>query len=154
MLDKAPFGGIMLVGENGSGKSSLISALTDGGYVPKKVVALDYYKGFINSPSEFLERRWARRYLIVAAGECGTLLFLQNATRKSCQIPPQFTTMFNRRVLGVITMIDKPGADLERAQRFLHHAGVTEIFPISVATGDGIPALCAALDLPSPAISV
>lgn len=151
MLEKAPFGGIMLVGENGAGKSSLISALTDGGYVPRKVVALDYYKGFINSPSEFLERKWARRYLIVSSGECGTILFLQNALRKSCQIPPSFTTMFNRRILGVITMIDRPEANLERAERFLRHAGVTEIFPVSIVTGEGLPELRTALGLPDSA---
>ena len=44
---------VMLIGEWGSGKSTLIRALFDPGYVPRKVLALDFHRNFVNTPSEF-----------------------------------------------------------------------------------------------------
>ena len=53
--------------------------------------------------------------------------------------------MFNRRVIGVITKIDLPEANPERARRFLHNAGVRDMFCVSVTQGTGMPELAAAL---------
>ena len=48
---------VMLIGEWRSGKSALIRALSEPGYMPRKVLALDFYRNFVNTPSEFLENR-------------------------------------------------------------------------------------------------
>ena len=55
--------------------------------------------------------------------------------------------MFNRRVIGVITKTDLPEANIERAERFLRNAGVREMYPLSLATGEGLDALRTALSL-------
>ena len=136
----------MLIGEGHSGKSTLIRALSDLGYVPRKVLALDFYRNFVNTPSEFLENRRFYPALITAAADCDVLLFIQDATRATCQLPPAFAAMFNRRVIGVITKSDAPGADPDRARRFLRNAGVKEILALSLNEGTGLEELRAALE--------
>ena len=136
---------IMLVGEWKSGKSSLIRCLSGGDYHPRKVFALDYHGCFINTPSEFLENRRFYPSLITASADCGALLFVQAADRCTSQLPPQFASMFNRLVLGVVTKIDLPGARVPLARRFLGNAGVRRILEVSAVTGAGIVDLKLAL---------
>lgn len=135
----------MLIGEWRSGKSLLIRVLSGAEYAPRKVLAVDFFRNFVNTPSEFLENRRFYPALITASADCDVLVFVQDATRTFCQIPPGFASMFNRRVVGVITKIDLPEADLERARRFLKNAGVKDIFCVSVTQGTGMEALRAAL---------
>ena len=136
---------IMLIGEWKSGKSSLIRALSRADYMPRKVLAVDFFGRFINTPSEFLENRRFYPALITAAADCDLLVFVQDAIRRSCQIPPAFASMFNRRVIGVITKTDLPDADVRRARRFLENAGVRDIFCVSVTEGSGMDELRAVI---------
>ena len=136
----------MLIGEWRSGKSTLIRLLSRTDYVPRKVFALDFHGDFVNTPSEFLENRWRYSALITASVDCDVLLFVQDATRSTCQIAPAFARIFNRRVIGVITKIDLPEANIERAEKFLRNAGVREIMKVSLATGEGLDALRAELE--------
>lgn len=136
---------IMLIGEWKSGKSSLIRALSGADYTPRKVLAVDFFGRFVNTPSEFLENRRFYPALITAAADCDLLVFVQDAVRRSCQIPPAFASMFNRRVIGVITKTDLPDADVRRARRFLENAGVRDIFCVSVTEGSGMDELRAVI---------
>lgn len=136
---------IMLIGEWKSGKSSLIRALSGADYTPRKVLAVDFFGRFVNTPSEFLENRRFYPALITAAADCDLLVFVQDAVRRSCQIPPAFAAMFNRRVIGVITKTDLPDADVRRARRFLENAGVRDIFCVSVTEGSGMDELRAVI---------
>lgn len=136
----------MFIGEWKSGKSTLIRALSGESYAPRKVLALDYFRNFVNTPSEFLENRRFYPALITAAADCDMLVFVQMATRSTCQIPPSFASMFNRRVIGVITGADLPGANLERARRFLKNAGVKEMFCVDAAGGAGMEELRMAVE--------
>ena len=140
----------MLIGEWRCGKSTLIRALSDPGYVPRKVLALDFYRNFVNTPSEFLENRRFYPALITASADCDILVFVQDAARSTCQMPPAFAAMFNRRVLGVISKIDAPDANLERARKFLLNTGVREILSVSAKQGWGLDELRAALTAESP----
>ena len=137
---------VMLIGEWRSGKSALIRALSEPGYMPRKVLALDFYRNFVNTPSEFLENRRFYPALITASADCDILAFVQDATRSTCQMPPAFASMFKRRVIGIITRIDAPDADPDRARRFLENAGVREILAVSVEQGAGMEELRAILE--------
>ena len=137
---------VMLIGAWRSGKSALIRALSEPGYMPRKVLALDFYRNFVNTPSEFLENRRFYPALITASADCDILAFVQDATRSTCQMPPAFASMFNRRVIGIITRIDAPDADPDRARRFLENAGVREILAVSVEQGAGMEELRAILE--------
>lgn len=108
-------------------------------------MAVEYCGPFINTPGEFLENRRFYPALITTAAECGMILMLANATHKTSLFPPQFVSMFNRAVLGVVTCADAPQADVERARRFLLSAGVRTVLVTDFESGRGVPALRAAL---------
>ena len=132
---------VMLIGEWRSGKSTLIRILSRSDYRPRKVFAVDHHGDFVNTPSEFLENRRWYPALITASAHCDILIFVQDATRTTCQIAPSLAAMFNRKVIGVITKTDLPEANVARAERFLRNAGVRDMYAVSLATGDGIDGL-------------
>lgn len=124
---------IMLIGERHSGKSTLVRILTGlDDYVPRKVFALEYVRNIVDTPSEYLENRRFYRSLITTSGMCDILLFVQDATRPSCQMAPGFAAMFNRRIVGLITKCDLPGANVSLARRFLTNAGVRDILEVNL----------------------
>lgn len=136
---------ILLMGGTGSGKSDLVRVLSDGQYSPRRLMAVEHCGPFVNTPGEFLENRRFYPALITTAAECDMVLMLVNAAHASCLIPPQFATMFNRTVLGVVTRADAPQANVERARRFLQGAGVRTILVTDFESGRGVPELRAVL---------
>ena len=136
---------VLLIGQSGSGKCTLIRALGDAAYAPRKLMAVEYRGPFINTPGEFLENRRFYPALITTAAECDMILMLVSATHASCLIPPQFATMFNRTVLGVVTRADAPQADVECARRFVRNAGVRTVLATDFESGRGVPELRAVL---------
>lgn len=132
---------VMLVGECGSGKSAIIRAFSEGGYTPRRALAVEYHEQFITPPGEFLENRRFYPALITTSADCELVVFVQDATRKSSLFPPKFAFAFNRPALGVISKSDAPGADVRLAERFLFNAGITEIIPISTESGLGLERL-------------
>ncbi|WP_419176649.1 EutP/PduV family microcompartment system protein [Desulfosediminicola sp.] len=136
---------VMLVGETLVGKSSLIRTLSAGDYSPRRAMAVEYHGRFINTPGEFLENRRFYNALITTSADCDVLLLVQDATRKNSLFPPLFASMFNRRVVGIISKIDDPAANRERAIAFLRNAGVKEFYATGIISGDGLDELRRAL---------
>jgi len=132
---------MMLVGETGAGKSSLIRALSGVDFSARRAMAVEFYGQFIITPGEFLENRRFYPALISTAADCDILALLQDATRCGSLFPPQFAPLFNRRVVGVVSKVDIKGAAVERAERFLWNTGVGEIIRLSTRTGVGLDAL-------------
>lgn len=118
---------IMLIGEGHSGKSTVIQQLSGQDYRPRKALAPVYFRNFVDTPGEFLENRRFYRSLITASMNCDILLFIQDATRSSCLMPPGFAAMFNRVVAGLVSKCDHERANIARAEKFLRTAGVKTI---------------------------
>lgn len=129
---------MMFVGESFSGKSSLIRLLSAEQYHPRRGMAVEYHGPFINTPGEFLENRRFYQALITSSTDCDILAFVQDATRTSSLFPPLFASMFNRRVVGIVSKVDHSSANIERARKFLANAGVKELFCLSIVSGEGI----------------
>ncbi|MBI4806547.1 MAG: EutP/PduV family microcompartment system protein [Desulfovibrio sp.] len=129
---------MMLIGETGAGKCSLIRALSGEEFPKKRNIAVEFRGQFINTPGEFLENRRFYRALITTAVDCDVLALIQDATRSSSLFPPQFATLFNRTVVGVVTKVDETSANVERAERFLRNAGAEDIIHVSTRTGVGL----------------
>ena len=132
---------IMLIGEHGVGRRSLVHAL---GFAPPAglcPLAVEYAGPFVLPPPEFMENRRFYRALITVSVDCGTLLFVQDATRRTSAFPPGFARIFNRHVAGIITKADMAEASIERATRFLDNAGLRNIYAISAVSGQGLDAL-------------
>lgn len=132
---------MMFIGETRVGKSSLIRALSHEEYAPRRALAVDYVGQFINTPGEFLENRWFYNALITSSADCDILAMVQDATRSSSLFPPLFASMFNRKVVGVITKVDDGASLPARARRFLSSAGVQDVVHTSIKTGEGLEIL-------------
>ena len=133
---------IMAVGPVGTGKSTLIQRLYQGSDV-KKTQSLEFETNSIDTPGEFVENTFYHHCLIATALEADLIVFLQDATVDQMLFPPGFATGFPKKSMGVVTKIDKEGADIARAIRILQTLETTEavFMPVSAVSGEGLPEL-------------
>lgn len=137
----------MIVGPRGSGKSSLANWLNDSDRPLKKSEDVIYGAHTIDVPASYLDNRWMARTIIAICQNHGKgLLLLVDATSAKHTYSYGFARIFNIPVLGVITRVDDPQADLALARREIRHAGIASA-PILVdfQTGRGLPELREAL---------
>ena len=132
---------MMLIGETFVGKSSLIQALSEDDYIPRRAMAVDFHEQFINTPGEFLENRRFYPALITSSVDCNILALVQDVTRSNSLFPPLFASMFNRKVIGIISKSDTQNVNMDRAERFLKNSGVRQIIYTSSKTGEGLDLL-------------
>lgn len=133
---------VMLVGAVGAGKSTLIKALTGTQGPVTKTQSLEYLPYTIDTPGEFLENPLFYRALFATALEADRILFLQDATRSHSVFPPGFAGGFAKPSLGVVTKIDAPGAQVQRAREILQGLGLSgPILAVSAWTGEGLEEL-------------
>jgi ethanolamine utilization protein EutP len=135
----------MLWGGVGVGKTTLIQAL-QGGVAVRKTQMIEFHGDAIDSPGEYAEMGNLTRHLHTTSAGVDLFLVVHDATRESTNFSPNYFRMFNQLAWGVVTKIDAPGANVERASALLRDMGVTDrIFCVSAITGSGIPELRQAL---------
>ena len=64
-----------------------------------------------------------------------------DATEPFSLYPPNVTSVSNREIVGVVTKIDHPLANVEQASEWLRLAGCTKIFPVCSLDGEGLTAI-------------
>lgn len=151
---------ILLIGGIGAGKTSLKLWLSgDAGKAPKTQV-LTYSDTFIDCPGEYLEIPRYYHVLIDASHMVSEIWALQDSQQLRSVYPPGFSKVFTRPVVGIVTRVDLPNADPERAISLLKQAGIQDpIYRTSVVTGAGCEALALRLkdmelpNRPHPAIT-
>jgi ethanolamine utilization protein EutP len=132
----------MLWGGVGAGKTTLLRSIEDLAAPVRKTQMVEYIGWAIDTPGEYAERGSFRGHLVATAGEAQLLVVVQDATRPRGNFPPHYFTQFTKPMIGVVTKIDAPGADIERGAALLFQAGVRgEIFPVSTITGSGLSLL-------------
>ena len=70
--------------------------------------------------------------------EADVVGLLLSSTEPYSLYPPCVTACCNRPVIGIVTQIDHPDGDPDRAQGWLELAGCHPIFRVSSYTGEGI----------------
>jgi ethanolamine utilization protein EutP len=86
-----------------------------------------------------VENPFYYRALFATSLEADAVVFIQDATRNRSIFPPGFAAAFSKRTIGVVTKIDHPQADGERAKSFLKSLGLNgSIAVVSAFTGEGI----------------
>ena len=104
----------------------------------RKTQMLDFSNLFIDCPGEYLEIPRFYHVLIDASHQVSEIWALQDATKRQTFYPPMFTRVFNKPVIGIITKMDLPKANVEHAISYLDYAGIKEPFyPISMINGEG-----------------
>ena len=141
---------IMLIGRSTAGKTTLCQRIfnEDIRYHKTQTVTVEP-EVMIDTPGEYLERRGFRGALMVTSTEADIILLLQDATENGTMYPGQFSTMFAKPCLGVVTKIDiADEKQIRDAEIYLKAAGAHKIYRVSSVTGEGVEELLRELDMP------
>jgi ethanolamine utilization protein EutP len=133
----------MLWGGIGVGKTTLLKALQreEIGAV-RKTQMVDYSGWGVDTPGEYSEMGDLRRHLVSASADIRLMIVVHDATRPTSNFPPNYFRMFTQDVIGVVTKIDAPNADPQRATAILRQIGVQgDIVLVSAINGSGLSEL-------------
>lgn len=129
---------MIMVGRSECGKTTLKQALQGDTISYHKTQYVNHYDILIDTPGEYAETATLGRALALYSFESQVIALLLNATEPYSLYPPCVAAVANRPVIGIVTQIDRPNANVERAHNWLKLAGCDPIFHISAYTGEGI----------------
>lgn len=132
---------IIFIGRSEAGKTTLTQALKGEHITYQKTQYVNNYDVIIDTPGEYAETKTLGGALAVYSYEADVVGLLLSATEPYSLYPPNITTLCNREVIGIITKINHPQANVHQAEEWLRLAGCEKIFHVSAYTGDGIPEL-------------
>lgn len=132
---------IIFMGRTGCGKTSLTQAIRGKKIKYHKTQYINYHDAVIDTPGEYAENNTLARALALYSYEADIVGFLLSATEQYSLYAPNCTSAANREVVGIVTQIDRDGANPERSERWLRLAGCKKIFHISSKTGEGVDEL-------------
>ena len=128
----------MLVGRSGAGKTTLTQALKGERLVYRKTQYVDFTGALIDTPGEYIQTKQLGNALALYAYEADVVGLLLAADEPYSLYPPCITCMVNREVIGIVTKVDAPNGQPQRAAEWLKLAGCGKIFFVSSRTGEGI----------------
>ncbi len=128
---------IIFIGRVGAGKTTLTQRLRGDEIKYYKTQYVHYGESIIDTPGEYTERASLAGALALYSYEVDVVGFLISADDTYSIFGPNITCMVNREVIGIVTGIDKPFADMEKAENWLRLAGCRKIFFVNSLTGEG-----------------
>lgn len=132
---------IILMGRSESGKTTLKQALSGEKVHYYKTQYIHYNDVLIDTPGEYAQTHHLGYALALYAYEADVVGLLVAATEPYTLFPPNITCMVNREVIGIVTKINDPRANLPLAELWLRNAGCRDIFFVDSATGEGVDKL-------------
>lgn len=138
---------IILMGRSECGKTTLKQALNGTPLHYHKTQYITHDDVVIDTPGEYAQTSHLGRALALYSYEADVVGLLVRATEPYCLFPPCCTACCNRPVIGIVTQIDRPDADVERAESWLRLAGCETIFHVSSKAGIGIQDILAYLNM-------
>ena len=129
---------ILLVGRSECGKTSLTQALRGEKITYHKTQYINNFDVIIDTPGEYAENKFLGRALALYTYDAQVVGLLLSATEPYSLYPPCITNMCNREVIGIVTKIDEPGANPDRAENWLRLAGCKTVYRVSSVNGEGI----------------
>ncbi len=140
---------LILIGRVAAGKTTLTQALKGEQLHYCKTQYINYYDTIIDTPGEYTEVHSLGAALALYAYEADIVGIVISANEPFCVFPPCITCMVNREVIGIVSGVDKPDANLPQATRWLELCGCKKIFYISSYTGKGLGDIIAYLREPT-----
>ncbi|WP_155592893.1 EutP/PduV family microcompartment system protein [Lysinibacillus cavernae] len=110
---------VMIIGGVQAGKSTLMNTLLGKESQANKTQALVYDDWIVDTPGEYVENPMYYRNIMATSLEVTHVIYLQDATAERSVFPPQFSLGIPKIQIGVITKIDAPNANIERATALL-----------------------------------
>ena len=132
---------LILIGRVAAGKTTLRQALMGEQIHYYKTQYVQYGDVIIDTPGEYTELRCLSGPLALYAYEADVVGLVLSADEPYSIFNPNISCIVNKEVIGLITGIDKPRANVERVRRWLKLAGCRRVFAISAYTGEGIDEL-------------
>ena len=130
---------IILIGRSGAGKTTLTQDLKGEEIKYHKTQYVNYFECIIDTPGEYAQTHELGYALALYSYEADVVGLLLSATEPYSLYPPNITCMVNREVVGIVTQINEPKADPERAARWLRLSGCKKIFYVDSTVGTGVP---------------
>ena len=137
---------IILIGRVAAGKTTLTQALRGEEIHYFKTQYVNYLDTVIDTPGEYTELRQTSGALALYSYEADVVGLVLSANEPYSIFSPCITSLVNREVIGIVSGIDKPDANVERVTRWLKLAGCKRIFPVSAVTGEGLADIIAFLN--------
>lgn len=129
---------MVLMGRSECGKTTLKQALKGKKIQYEKTQAVNYFDVIIDTPGEYAEEADLARALALYSYEADIVALLINACEQYSLYPPAIDGVSARPVIGIVTQIDAPGANVPQATQWLKLTGAKPIFPVSSWTGEGL----------------
>lgn len=134
---------IILIGRSAAGKTTLCQRINQEDLIYHKTQTVQVInQTMIDTPGEYLERRYFRGAPMVTATDADVVLLVQDATEEGTMFPPAYNTQFAKPTLGVVTKSDIAAPEqVEHAKRYLRMAGAEKLFVTSSVSGEGVEEL-------------
>ena len=132
---------IIFIGKSGAGKTTLTQAMSGQKIQYSKTQYIDYRQAIIDTPGEYMENKELGRALALYAYEADVVGLLVSATEQFNLFSPNIVSLTNREVVGIITQIDSPNANVPMVENWLVLAGCKKIFKINSVGGEGVQEL-------------
>ena len=129
---------LILIGRVAAGKTTLNQALHGEGISYQKTQYIDNSDWLVDTPGEYIETKELGSAIALYAYESDVVGLVASADEPFSLFPPCITSMANREVIGIITKIDSPNANIPMVRNWLEEAGCEKIFELSAYTGEGI----------------
>ena len=132
---------LFLMGRSEAGKTSLTQALEGRALHYHKTQYTNTGAGIIDSPGEYSETKRCGLALACFSFEADVLALLMAADEPFCVFESNCQNFANRPLIGIITKIDSPFANVPMVRSWMENCGCERIFEVSSFTGEGIQAL-------------
>ena len=132
---------IVLIGRSEAGKTTLTQALKGEKIHYHKTQYVNHFDVIVDTPGEYAQTKHLGNALALYTYESDIVGLLVSAVEPYCLFPPCCAAMANREVVGIVTKINHPQANIKRAEGWLKLAGCRKIFHVDSASHEGVPEL-------------
>lgn len=132
---------LFLMGRSEAGKTSLTQALKGEALHYKKTQYTNTAEDTIDTPGEYAESKHFSVGLACFSFEADVIAMVQAADEPFNLFGASLRSFIQRPLIGIITKIDSPYANVPMVQQWMDNAGCERVFLVNNATGEGIPEL-------------
>ncbi len=145
---------LFLMGRSEAGKTSLTQALKGEELHYKKTQYTNTEDDTIDSPGEYAESKRFSVGLACFSFEADVVAIVQAADEPYNLFSPSLRSFILRPIIGIITKVDSPYANVPMVQQWLINAGCERIFMVNNVTREGIDELLQYLEEDPPRLTL